>query len=120
MATDSKPATFVRPRFVPTLTEVVDPDEAGGDAGSSLAALAPTNVRLGVTAEQVLAMLGPRLDQRIAEAIVQAVDEQLQGLQARVRRSVGDAVQDAVDAALRETADPARPEADPQIGKVGN
>ncbi|MEZ5608176.1 MAG: hypothetical protein R3E52_13915 [Burkholderiaceae bacterium] len=86
-------------RYVPTLTEVV------ADTGQPAAAGLPTAaqaVSAGVTAEQVLALLGPELDRRISEAIALALHEQMLGLHARVRRAVADVVQDAVERALRE------------------
>ncbi|MFD2379380.1 hypothetical protein ACFSTJ_20495 [Ottowia pentelensis] len=64
-------------RYVPTLTEVVV-DTAQPAAG---APAAPA-VSAGVTAEQVLALLGPELDRRISEAIAQALHEQMLGLHA--------------------------------------
>lgn len=85
-------------RYVPTLTEVVV-DTGQPAAGGAPAAQA---VSAGVTAEQVLALLGPELDRRISEAIAQALHEQMLGLHARVRRAVADVVQDAVAGALRE------------------
>jgi len=115
MATDPRPSTDVRRRFVPTLTEIVNPADLGVDVASAAADIAPADVRLGITAERVLSMLGPELEQRISEAIAQAVNEQMQGLPARVRRTVADVVQDAVDGALRESADPQRPRTDPKI-----
>ncbi|MBN9404571.1 MAG: hypothetical protein J0I00_04025 [Burkholderiales bacterium] len=84
-------------RYVPTLTEVVV--DIGQPAAGAPAAPA---VSAGVTAEQVLALLGPELDRRISEAIAQALHEQMLGLHARVRRAVADVVQDAVDMALRD------------------
>lgn len=86
-------------RYVPTLTEVVVDTGQPAAAGGAPAAQA---VSAGVTAEQVLALLGPELDRRISEAIAQALHEQMLGLHARVRRAVADVVQDAVAGALRE------------------
>ena len=88
-------------RYIPTLTEVVT--DALAPAGDTPAAPARSAaVAPAVTAEQVLALLAPDLDQRIGEAIAQAVHEQMLGLHARVRRGVAAVVQDAVDTALRQ------------------
>ena len=83
-------------RYVPTLTERV------ADAQPSPARPPPAPAGASVTAEQVLALLAPDLDQRISEAIAQALHDQMLGLSARVRRSVAAVVQDAVDTALRQ------------------
>lgn len=97
-------ATPALNRYIPTLTEVVtDALAPSGDAPAP-PARAATAVP-AVTAEQLLALLAPDLDQRISEAIAQAVHEQMLGLQARVRRGVAAVVQDAVDTALRQAGD---------------
>ena len=91
-------------RYVPTLTEVVT--DAGLPAGAAAArSTGAQGVSVGVTAEQVLALMGSDLDQRISEAIAQALHEQMLGLNARVRRAVADVVQDAVDTAVRRVND---------------
>ena len=90
-------------RYIPTLTERASdgPPPAGQPAPAPEAARAPS-AGATVTAEQVLALLAPDLDQRISEAIAQALHDQMLGLSARVRRSVAAVVQDAVDTALRQ------------------
>lgn len=89
-------------RYVPTLTEVVS--EAGLPAAGDAPAGAPGAgaAQAGVTAEQVLALLGPELDRRISEAIALALHEQMLGLHARVRRAVAEVVQDAVEGVLSQ------------------
>lgn len=101
MATDDRLPLAGRRRFVPTLTEVVDAAELVPDEGLPPAPAALADVRVGLSAQQVLELLGPDLEQQIADAIVHAVNDQMLGIQARVRRTVADVVQDAVDAALR-------------------
>lgn len=93
-----------RRRFVPTLTEVVNPAELVLDQIPPADNTVQLDVRLGVTTEQVLTLLGPQLEQRVAEAIIQAINEQMQGLQARVRRVVNDTVQDVVESAWRRSS----------------
>ena len=99
MSNDELPPPSAPVRYVPTLTEVV------ADAGAPTPGSGPASaqsVSAGVTAEQLLALLGPELDRRISEANAQALHEQMLGLHARVRRAVADVVQDAVERALRE------------------
>ena len=106
MSNDELPPQPAPVRYVPTLTEVVADTGATADGGGP--ANAPANapgaqgVSVGVSAEQLLALLGPELDRRISEAIAQALHEQMLGLHARVRRAVADVVQDAVERALRD------------------
>ncbi len=94
-------ATPAPSRYIPTLTEMVtDAPAPAGDVPAPPAR--PAASAPAVTAEQVLALLAPDLNQRISEAIAQAVHEQMLGLHARVRRGVAAVVQDAVDTALRQ------------------
>lgn len=88
-------------RYVPTLTERV-PDAQPSAARPAPAPAGTPAAGATVTAEQVLALLAPDLDQRISEAIAQALHDQMLGLSARVRCSVAAVVQDAVDTALRQ------------------
>lgn len=110
MTPDDAPGAPSAPhRYIPTLTERVDsappapvqPVQPDATAPAAPAPAAPAPMA-AVTPEQVLALLAPDLDQRISAAMAQAVHEQMQGLGARVRRSVAAVVQDAVDTALRQ------------------
>jgi hypothetical protein len=47
-------------------------------------------------AAAVLRRLGPELDRRITEAIARALQEQMLGLNTRVRKAVADVVREAV------------------------
>ena len=94
-----------RPRFVPTLTEVVAPgdDAAAPSRPAPLApeALAPPATRgAGPSLEQVvdavLARLGPQLDRQIADTIGRVLHEQLLGLNGRVQKAVAELVREAV------------------------
>ena len=75
-------------RYVPTLTERV-PDAQPSAARPAPAPAGTPAAGAAVTAEQVLALLAPDLDQRISEAIAQALHEQMLGLGARVRTPAG-------------------------------
>ena len=102
MSNDELPPQPAPARYVPTLTEVVADTGATADGGGPANAPGAQGVSVGVSAEQLLALLGPELDRRISEAIAQALHEQMLGLHARVRRAVADVVQDAVERALRD------------------
>ena len=110
MSTESDGTARPDPRLVPTLTEVV------GRAGSRSAPaepaapvdLAPSPVSpAGATApepplaDQVLALLGSELEQRIGAAVARALHEQMLGLSGRIRAVVADEVREAVAQALQ-------------------
>ena len=101
----------VAPRNVPTLTEVM----THGDALPPPADSAPVRggpepaMPIGAApaiadAAQMLARLGPDLDQQIAEAIGRVLHEQLLGLNVRVRKAVAEVVREAVAKAIAQDA----------------
>lgn len=97
-------------QFVPTLTEVAGPEEPSVDllAIAEVAPAPPVADADPDLAGQVLAMLQPDLERRIAEAISHALHEQMQGLHARVQQAVTSEVRRAVTQALH----PSESEAD--------
>lgn len=98
------------PPFVPTLTEVVQADGepdiapapspgAVGSGDGAPAAAAPAASAL-VTADELLARLGPDLDRLIGEAVGRLLHEQMLGFNARVQKTVAEVVREAVAKAL--------------------
>lgn len=88
------------PRNVPKLTDVV-----GADAPAQPSAPAPGNVNgtLDVpSAEALLQLLGPELDDKISETIGRVLHEQMLGLNARVRKAVAEVVREAVASAIAQ------------------
>ena len=98
------------PPFVPTLTEVVqadgEPEAAPGPASDTLrgdsapAAAPPPAASALVTADELLARLGPDLDRLIGEAVGRLLHEQMLGFNARVQKTVAEVVREAVAKAL--------------------
>lgn len=98
------------PPFVPTLTEVVqadgEPEAAPRPASETLrgdsapAAAPPPAASALVTADELLARLGPDLDRLIGEAVGRLLHEQMLGFNARVQKTVAEVVREAVAKAL--------------------
>jgi len=90
------------PRFVPTLTEVVNaqaepaPAQPAQNAQTAQPAVSPPSAPADALAAAVLRRLGPELDRRISEAIARALHEQMLGFNSRVRKAVADVVREAV------------------------
>ena len=96
MSIDDTPPPRPVPRNVPTLTEIVT---VAGEPAAPLPPAVPAMPAAPVaapTAQQLLALLGADFDQLIADAIARALHEQMQGLQARVQRTVAEVVRDAL------------------------
>lgn len=94
------------PRFVPVLTEVVQPGAAPApatsmaEAGGADAAPAPGAPRSPaadrLVADAVLARLGPGLERLISETVARVLHEQMHGFHGRVQKAVADVVREAV------------------------
>lgn len=107
------------PRFVPTLTEVVQTTDAvaGGHVPEPSATSAPpgdavVSARMASAATPgagvpdgaagVLACLGPELEQRIAETVGRVLHDQMLGFNARVRKAVAEVVHETLAKAVAQ------------------
>jgi hypothetical protein len=91
------------PRFLPTLTEVVRPDELGGALAAPGAGM-PAHQAAGLQQEQlvreVMRRLNSSLEVRLREAIGTVVVEQVQLLAPRLRQEIEMVVRQVVADAL--------------------
>ena len=115
MPTDDSPPPPL-PRFVPTLTEVVQADatpeapsapapadaEAEPSPSAAPAPAASPSEHALATADELLARLGPDLDRLIGEAIGRVLHEQMLGFNGRVQKAVAEVVREAVAKALAQ------------------
>lgn len=100
------------PKFVPTLTEVVAPDQAAAPAPdvpatppgapASASATPARSPDADALAQAMLAQIGPDLHTQIAEAMGRLLHEQLLGFNARVQKTVSEVVRDAVARAVAQ------------------
>jgi len=110
MNPDDAPSARPPPRWVPTLTEVVQaaapPSQAPAPASMPQPASPTTPVALEPAApapdpvDALLERLGPELERQIAEAVGRVLHEQMLGFNSRVRKAVADVVRDTVAASL--------------------
>lgn len=80
------------PRFVPTLTEVVQP-------GLPIAP-SPTPIDPAQLAEQVLKLVKPRLEQQLRASLQAVIEQHLRAAAPRMRSDLQDAIQVAVTQAI--------------------
>lgn len=103
------------PRFVPTLTEVV---QTGGVQGSS-GALMPASTLLQreeQMVDRVLQRVNISLDRRLREAAGRLILEQIQGLTPRLHEEIEKVVRETISAAFAaEIARPTADDADDQL-----
>ena len=96
---DDVPLPRPAPRFIPTLTEVVAAAAAAEtgvlapDSAATTADTAPVSPEL---ADLLLRQLGPELEQRIQQAVRDALHEQMRGFEAQLQRHLGQAVRQAL------------------------
>lgn len=93
MNDDTQPRT--PPRFVPTLTEVIEPAPVGEDRSVAVPALSEEQL-----VQRVMQRVSQGLEQRLREAVAQVVLEQTRGLAPRVAAEVELAVRALVAEAL--------------------
>jgi hypothetical protein len=91
------------PRFVPTLTEVVETETPAETVPAPPPGAAAPSSTADAVAAALLRRLGPDLDRRISEAIARALHEQMLGLNGRVRKAVADVVREAVAGAVGDS-----------------
>jgi len=86
------------PRFLPTLTEVVDPAvfAAEGQGGAGSETLQPALVSEDAVVAKVLAQLLPTLEQRIHSALQDSLHSHLNAILPQVMADVREAVRAAV------------------------
>lgn len=86
------PANKPVPRFVPTLTEVVQP---GLPITPSSTTIDPAQL-----AEQVLKLVKPRLEQQLRASLQTVIEQHLRAAAPRMRSDLQDAIQVAVAQAI--------------------
>lgn len=92
------PANKPVPRFVPTLTEVVQP-------GLPIAP-PPTSIDPVQLAEQVLKLVKPRLEQQLRASLQAVIEQHLRAAAPRLRSELQDAIQAAVSQAIANVNQP--------------
>ena len=92
------PAIKPVPRFVPTLTEVVQP---GLPISPSPAPIDPAQL-----AEQVLKLVKPRLEQQLRASLQAVIEQHLRAAAPRMRSELQDAIQTAVSQAIANASSP--------------
>ena len=91
------PANKPVPRFVPTLTEVVQP---------GLSVTPPAPIDPAQLAEQVLKLVKPRLEQQLRASLQSVIEQHLKAAAPRMRSELQEAIQAAVSQALGNTQPP--------------
>jgi hypothetical protein len=99
MTPEDAPTPRGTPRFVPTLTEVVDTGNEGEPATPPPPAAAPA-LDADAVAAALLARIGPGLERQISETIARVVHEQMLGLSGRVQKALAEVAREAVAQAL--------------------